>query len=113
MKKKISESVAEGTRYKKKRFHPIDAGLVARQFGAQNILIGGVTTRKGGFLKKRCNALNGNLRDLCNRKGFIFINNTDVKDEHLYSDGVHLNEKGTVILADNYLSALSKIPRDA
>ena len=87
-----------------------DAAMVARNHGARNILIGGVTTRKGGFLKKRCDALNGILISLCKRKGFIYIDNSGIGDEHLYVDGVHLNHKGTVRLADNYLDALKKLP---
>lgn len=89
--------------------HIINAGLVARKNNVQNVLIGGVTTRKGSFLKKRCDALNQILIELCQRHQFAFIDNGAIKDEHLYQDGVHLNEDGTTILADNYLNALRKL----
>ncbi len=89
--------------------HIIDAGLVARKNNVQNILIAGVTTRRGSFLKKRCEALNQILIELCQRHQFTFIDNGDINDEHLYQDGVHLNEDGTKVLADNYLNALRKL----
>ena len=89
--------------------HIADAGLVARRNGASDILISGVTTRKGNFLKKRCEALNGILTDLCKKHKFKFINNEGITDVHLSHDGVHLNEKGTIELADNYLDALKEL----
>ena len=88
--------------------HIIDAGLMCRRNGALNVFIGGVTTRKGNYLKKRCEALNIEIQDLCKKHRFVFIDNTEIKDEHLY-DGVHLNDDGTKILADNYLNALKKV----
>ena len=87
----------------------IDAGKVTKKYDAQNILIAGVTTRKGGFLKKRCEALNNMLIDLCKQHRFTYIDNSDIKDEHLFEDGVHLNQRGTTILADNYLNALCEV----
>ena len=88
--------------------HIIDAGLMCRERGVQNVLIGGVTTRKENVLKNRCEELNGIIKDLCKEHKFMFIDNSDISDEHLY-DGVHLNEEGTTILADGYLNALKKI----
>ena len=86
-----------------------DAGLVARRNGTQHIFISGVTTRRGNFLKKRCEALNGILMDLCKKHKFHFINNEGITDVHLSHDGVHLNESGTNELADNYLDALKQL----
>ncbi len=86
----------------------IEAGKTCRKYGARNVIIGSVTTRNGNFLKKRCEALNNILEDLCEKHNFVFVNNKDIKDEHLY-DGVHLNDDGTTLLADNYLVALRKI----
>ncbi len=87
----------------------INAGLVAKKHNVRDILIGGVTTRKGSFLKKRCEALNGILIDLCKKHRFTYIDNSDIMDEHLYENGVHLNDEGTTVLADNYLKALRQV----
>ena len=87
----------------------IEAGLKCRKLGALQVLIGGVTMRRTTFLKKRCNELNDILKSLCLLHNFIFINNDEIKDEHLFNDGVHLNEDGSKILADNYLSALCDV----
>ena len=87
----------------------IETGLTCRKLGAIHILIGGVTIRRTNFLKKRCEELNGILKDLCLLNNFIFINNSGITEKHLYTDGVHLNDDGSKMLADNYLVALYEI----
>ena len=87
----------------------IEAGLKCRKLGALHILIGGVTIRRTDFLKERCAELNGILKSQCLINNFTFINNDDIKDEHLFTDGVHLNGDGSKILADNYLKALCEV----
>ena len=87
----------------------IEAGLKCRKLGALHVLIGGVTIRRTNFLKKRCDELNNILKSLCLINNFTFINNSDIKDEHLYTDGVHLNDDGYKLLADNYLNALCEV----
>ena len=91
----------------------ITAGLACKhKYGAQHVLIGGVTTRKGNALKLRCDDLNETLRSLCQLNNFTFIDNSDIKEHHLY-DGMHLKDDGTKILAGNYLNALHEIHQPA
>ena len=86
----------------------IEAGLLCKQFDVQNIIISGVTTRKNEFQQKRCEELNIILKGLCDRHNFVFIDNSMITVNHLY-DGVHLNDDGTKILADNYLTTLWQV----
>ena len=69
------------------------------------MFIGGVITRKVFYMQKRCEELNKVLENLCKINNFIFIDNSNIHTGHLY-DGVHLNDEGTSILANNYLDAL-------
>ena len=85
----------------------IKTGLICRSKNVRNVLIGGVIVRKAQYMKERCKELNNALRGLCKIHNFTFIDNTKISVDHLY-DGVHLNEDGTQILADNYLCALEK-----
>ena len=87
----------------------IEAGLACRKLGATNVLIGGVTIRRTSFLQERCKELNDILKSLCLISNFIFINNNDINLGHLHSDGVHLNEDGSKLLADYYLRALCEV----
>ncbi len=86
----------------------LEAGRACKQFSAQHVLIGGVTTRKGEFEKKRVAEINKALEGQCKLNNFTFINNSAIGEEHLY-DGVHLNKDGSKILADNYLQALWEV----
>ena len=86
----------------------IDTGLLCRKAKVKNIAIAGVTIRETPFLKKRCEELNDLLRSMCKLNNFMFIDNSEITEEHLF-DGIHLNQDGSKILAENYLSALWKM----
>ena len=45
---------------------------------------------------------------LCNQLGICYIDNRNIGRKHLWKDGFHLVESGKVILANNFLSYLSK-----
>ena len=45
---------------------------------------------------------------LCYKLGVCYVVNKNVRREHLWEDGSHLVESGKVILANNFLSFLSK-----
>ena len=83
----------------------IEIGIVAKKMGAKDIFIGGVPVRSRQYSNQKLNELNFALQSRCQEQNFIFIANTDLTVQHL-SDGVHLNNMGTKILANNYLDAL-------
>ena len=86
----------------------IETAQICKDRGAKTILIGGVTERKYAYTQERCKALNQELQELCRHNGFIFIDNSNIRPMEHLSDGVHLNEHGTSILANNYLDSLRK-----
>ena len=88
----------------------MEAGLVCRKHGARNIFISGVIERKQQYTKKRCVELNELLVSLCSLHGFTYIENYNILlNEHLDNDGVHLNEEGTIVFANNLLDALKEL----
>ena len=77
-------------------------GIVCREYGAKNILICSVMPRNIPYMQHRRRDLNKLLKDLCMANNFIFIDNGDiVLKDHIIKDGVHLNDEGKEILADN------------
>ena len=40
--------------------------------------------------------------------GYTFIDNKGIREEHLRDDGVHLNQMGINILANNFLAHLNR-----
>ena len=83
----------------------IEIGIRAKSAGTNDIFIGGVPVRSLQYDNEQLSQLNFAIRSLCRRHEFVFIDNKDITMGHL-SDGVHLNIKGTRILANNYLDAL-------
>ena len=59
-------------------------------------------------METRRREINNLLKDLCHENGYFFIDNDLIKRDNLY-DGVHLNEEGSVILANNILHALDSL----
>ena len=57
-------------------------------------------------MQERAKELNFILKDLCKLHNFIFIDNHEITTEYLV-DGVHLNDIGSNILAENFLYYLN------
>ena len=57
--------------------------------------------------QKLINEVNDVLKERCVVYGFDFINNSNIKREHLWKDGTHLVEEGKIILANNYIKCLN------
>ena len=63
------------------------------------------TTRIGLPVLERIHEM---ILHLCNKLGICYIDNINIRMKHLWKDGLHLVESGKVILANNFLSYLSK-----
>ena len=53
--------------------------------------------------------VNDYLQKICFENRFYFIDNSKIKREHLFRDGLHLLESGKVILANNFIYYLNSI----
>ena len=84
----------------------IEVAIRAKTAGVRDIFVGGITVRNRQFVYEQLQNLNNILKSLCEQNNFVFIDNSAITTRHLYFDGVHLNNDGTRILADNYLQAL-------
>ena len=51
---------------------------------------------------------NNTLQDKCVTYKFHFIDNSNIKKEHLWTDGLHLNRSGKDVLMNNFLRSLNK-----
>ena len=85
----------------------IESGEICRNYGAKNIFIAEVPVRLKSYIQERCHSLNALLKELCEQHDFTFLDNSNITTAHLYQDGVHLNNEGSDILANNYLSYLN------
>ena len=86
----------------------MQAANMCSSYGVKNVYVAGVLTRKQYYMKERCENLNKILQDQCLLNGFYFIDNSAIDTQFMY-DGVHLNNEGSEMLCDNYLSKLNSV----
>ena len=61
------------------------------------------TRRSSAFIS----TVNNILQDKCATHQFHFIDNLNIKKEHLWKDGLHLNQSGKDLLMNNFLCSLN------
>ena len=88
----------------------IDAAKICENHGAEHVLIASIIMRnKQDYMEKRRRELNILLKDMCYDFGFIFVDNENIRHEHLFNDGVHLNHDGSAVLGSNILHSLNNV----
>lgn len=88
----------------------INIGMTCRKFGVNHIFFSGLCHRSSSFLNTKINAINSLLSNRCNDLNFNFIDNQSIHvDSHLWKDGVHLNDQGIEVLANNFLKHINVI----
>ena len=84
---------------------------VAREcvaFGVKSVFISRLTVntrRNSAFIS----AVNKTLKAKCFMHNFHFIDNSNIKKEHLWKDGLHLNRSGKDLLTNNFLRDINNV----
>ena len=82
-------------------------GSYCRDKGVNEIIISGLICRKGQYHNSRVLKVNDYLEKFCFENRFYVIDNSKIKRDHLFRDGLHLLESGKVILANNFIYYLN------
>ena len=87
----------------------IDAGCRCKsEHGVTDVYISSILPRSEPKFQVNRHRVNNILRERCKEYGFIFIENDDIiLSKHVLSDGVHLNDSGSLLLHHNLLAALN------
>ena len=71
-----------------------------------SVIVSGIVARKDD-LNEKAQLVNNYLRDACQTRNIGFIDNSNIMaDSHLNRSKLHLNAKGTNILAKNFLHSI-------
>ena len=81
----------------------IDIGNTCKSFGIKSIAISSILPRKDHECQKRIDETNSYLKDLCGFYGFSFINNSNINENFLHHDELHLNKVGSFVLGQNFV----------
>ena len=84
----------------------IDIAKERVRLGVKDVFVSSVmvnTRRSSSFIS----AVNNILQDKSATHQFHFFNNSNIKKEHLWKDGLHLNRSGKDLLMNNFLRSLN------
>ena len=71
------------------------------------IAFSGIVIRKDRKnIDKKVLEVNSHLKNYCSQKNIDFIDNNNIKEEHLGMKKLHLNKRGNSVLANNFLKYL-------
>ena len=87
----------------------ISIGSYCRYKGVNEIIISCLICRKGQYHNSRVLKVNDYLQKICFENRFYFTDNSKIKREQLFRDGLHLLESGKVILANNFIFYINSI----
>ena len=84
----------------------IEIGKKCTHYGVEKVFISALLACKR-VNPNRINIINDLIKVRCDFHGFVYIDHNNIKDEHLWKDGIHLRENGKVILAQNFLDSIN------
>ena len=85
----------------------IEIGEECNSYGVKEVIFSSILLKRQMKLTKIIRQVNDCLRDDCEKFGFLFVSNDNISREHLWNDGIHLNDNGTFIFASNIVNFLN------
>ena len=73
----------------------INIGLNCKKHGVRKVFISSMLVKKNPKLNPVIRSVKDQLLELCEINGFLFINNDMITTDHLWRDGIHLQDIGT------------------
>ena len=67
-----------------------------------------VVCRAQNTLNDKVITVNSILKQVYKLNGLGFIDSSNICSEHLFDDGLHLNDNGKVILTNNFMNVLNR-----
>ena len=87
----------------------INIAEICRSYSVNDVLVSSLICRSSSNLNIRIKAINAILKRLCYEKSLRFIDNGNIEECHLAEDGLHLNDNGKCVLANNYIRSLNSL----
>ena len=89
----------------------IKIGSNCRDNGVTHIIISSIIVRRGNtHVEKRRREVNILLKQYCANEGYVFVDNEAITLQNIDRYGVHLEEGGSQIVANNILKVLNSLP---
>ena len=85
----------------------IDIAKICTSYGVKDIIVLSVLPKRNISLTRIIRELNDQFKTNCQLNNFGFICNDNVTSNYLWKDGIHFTDKGTNILAGNFVNFLN------
>ena len=83
---------------------------ICHNHGVNDVYVSTILLRIGQ--EKTISEVNNFLRAKLFVHNYILIDNSNIKHNHTSRDNIHLNYKGTVVLANNFIRAINRMRTD-
>ena len=74
---------------------------ICKSYGVNDVYVSGITYREN--FQEKVSETNSLLHAKQTRYGFTFIDNENINATHTWKDNIHLNDRGTAMLANNFI----------
>ena len=89
----------------------VNIGKNCKQHGVEHVVISSIIIRRASMhIEKRRREVNQFVKSMCIDENFIFVDNEAITLRDIDDYGVHLEESGSRIVANNILKALNSLP---
>ena len=83
----------------------INVAKKCQKHGVNEVYVAGITCRPG--FQEEINVINELLERNAESHNYVYINNNNIQEEHLWDDELHLNGDGIYLLKSNFLKNLN------
>ena len=87
----------------------IKVALLCKEYGVNEIAVSSILPKGNIKLSKLIRQVNDRLYYICSESNVYFLTNDNINRSFICDDGVHLNQKGTHILASNFVDFINGI----
>ena len=84
----------------------IDVVNLCHNGGVNNVIVSGLTNRPS--FQSNINEINRLLQLNAGTHNYKYLDNSNIRNEHLWKDKLHLNEEGIILIANNVLNTVNK-----
>ena len=83
--------------------------MLSVERGVQDVVISSILPKNNIKLSKEIRQVNDHLEEFCKDNDVHFLSNNNVNRNFICGDGVHLEKKGTLVLASNFVNFFNTI----
>ena len=87
----------------------LSIGETAEEYGVENVIVSSLIIRRSGhYAEEKRRKVNQILREKCEARNYLFVNNNNISPRDISDDRVHLLNSGSAKFAKNLIDAVNR-----